>query len=175
MIFMDRINLLLRSSLYRDYSGMVEEKEKDRVFCKHGFSHSLEVARLCWIFLLENGLAYVRDVVYAAALLHDLGRCQEDNNATAATAAIAAATACHAVRSARLAEPLLADAGYSLPERKLITDAIADHRKGEDEVFTSPLSHFLSKADKYSRLCGDCPAAACYKRDEMPQRNRLLY
>ncbi|HAP32150.1 MAG TPA: phosphohydrolase [Firmicutes bacterium] len=168
MIFMERINLLLRSSLYRDYLGKVEEKEKDRVFCKHGFNHSMEVARLCWIFLLENGLTYARDVVYAAALLHDLGRCEEDNATVAA--------ACHALRSARLAEPLLAEAGYSLPERKLITDAIAEHRKGEDEVFTSHLSYFLRRADKYSRLCGDCPAAAaCYKKDEMPQRSRLLY
>ena len=164
---MERINLLLTSSLYRDYVGMVEEKEKDRVFCKHGFSHSLDVARLCWIFLLENGHAYARDVVYAAALLHDLGRCQEDNTAV---------TACHAVRGARLAGPLLAAAGYSLPERGLVTDAIAEHRNKEDEAFSSPLGQFLSRADKYSRLCGDCPAAAaCYKKDEMPQRIRLSY
>lgn len=186
MIVVERINLLLSSSLYRDYLAKVEEKEKDRVFCKHGFSHSLEVARLCWIFILENGLNYARDVVYAAALLHDLGRFLEDNAqaapaapaapATPAAAANATSTACHADHSARLAGPILAEAGYSPHERKLITDAIAGHRKKEDEVFASELSRFLSKADKYSRLCGECPAAAaCYKIGEMPQRNRLLY
>jgi uncharacterized protein len=180
MIVMERINLLLSSSLYRDYLAKVEEKEKDRVFCKHGFSHSLDVARLCWIFILENGLDYARDIVYAAALLHDLGRFLEDNaqaaQAAPAAAANATSTACHAVHSARLAGPILAEAGYSPHERKLITDAIAGHRKKEDEVFVSELSRLLSKADKYSRLCGECPAAAaCYKIGEMPQRNRLLY
>lgn len=168
MIMMERINLLLTSSLYRDYLGMVEEKEKDRIFCRHGFSHSLDVARLCWIFLLEIGQPYERDVVYAAALLHDLGRCQEDS--------AAADTACHAVRSAQLAGPILAAAGYSLPEQKLITGAIAEHRNNEGAVFASSLSYCLSRADKYSRLCSGCPAAAaCYKKEEMPQRSGLLY
>lgn len=162
---MERINLLLASPAYRQYLEMIKEKEKGRVFCQHGFGHGLEVARLCRIFLLENGLDYSRDVVYAAALLHDLGRCLEDN-----------AKGCHAVRSARLADPLLVQAGYSLEERKLITNAIAEHRKKEHDVFASPLSYFLSKADKYSRLCHACPAsAACYKKDEMPQHSRLLY
>lgn len=159
---------MLSSSLYQEYLGKLNEDEKDRFFCRHGFMHCLEVARLCWIFILENGLDYARDVVYAAALLHDLGRCE--------TESVEAGKACHAAHSARLAGPILAEAGYSPHERKLITDAIAGHRKKEDEVFASELSRFLSKADKYSRLCGECPAAAaCYKIGEMPQRNRLLY
>lgn len=165
MIFMERVNRLMVSPAYREHLETIEKKEADRVFCKHDFAHCLEVARLCWIFLLENGIDYSRDVVYSAALLHDIGRWMEYDGG-----------GCHAGLGARLADPLLVHAGYSWEERKLITDAIAEHRKKKHEVFTSSLSYYLRKADKYSRLCYDCPAGeACYKKDDMPQGRLLLY
>ena len=162
---MERVHCLIASPVYRDYLKLIGEKEAARIFCKHDFAHSLDVARLCWIFLLENGAGYTRDLVYGAALLHDIGRWMEYNG-----------EGCHASRGAQLAEPLLVRAGYDLAERKLITDAIAEHRKKEHEVFASSLSYYLRKADKNSRLCYDCSARGdCYKQDEMPQSRQLLY
>ena len=48
--------------------------EKDRKFCKHGWEHLMDVARIAYILNLERGYGLNRDQVYAAALLHDCGR-----------------------------------------------------------------------------------------------------
>ncbi|MDO4436819.1 MAG: HD domain-containing protein [Coriobacteriaceae bacterium] len=52
----------------------IERAERDRVYCRHGFGHLLDVARIAWILNLERGCAFERELVYAAALLHDIGR-----------------------------------------------------------------------------------------------------
>ena len=162
---MDRVNRLLASPAYREYLQRIEEKEVGRPFCPHHFHHCLDVARLCWIFFLEEGIDGAKDVVYGAALLHDIGRWLEYEGG-----------GCHAARGAELADPLLAQAGYDEGERRLIINAIAAHRGKVADAPSSPLSVFLQKADKYSRLCFQCTAwDDCYKRDEMPQGRQLLY
>ncbi len=162
---MERVNRLLASPAYREYLQRIEDKEAGRPFCPHHFHHCLDVARLCWIFLLEEGIQCARDVVYGAALLHDIGRWLEYQGG-----------GCHAARGAELADPLLVQAGYNEEERRLIRDAIAAHRGKAVGASSSPLSDFLRKADKYSRLCFQCNAwEDCYKRDVMPQGRELLY
>ena len=54
----------------------IREDEKDRKFCRHGMEHLLDVARLMYIEALEAGEDAPRDLIYAAALLHDIGRSQ---------------------------------------------------------------------------------------------------
>jgi len=166
---MERVNRLLAAPAFGEHLARIEKMEAQRHFCRHHLAHSLDVARLCWIFLLEAGVeageAVPRDVVYGAALLHDLGRGLEDD-----------ATGCHAARSAELAEPLLEAAGYTREERRLMADAIREHRRGEGEEFSSSLGYYLRRADKHSRLCFQCRARqACYKLEEMPQGRELLY
>ncbi len=166
MIEMERLHRIWVSPLYRDYLSKIEEREKDRLFCKHDFAHGLEVARLSWIFSLEEGVVYAKDLVYAAAFLHDIGRWMEYDDHTR----------CHAHASAELAESLLTEAGYSAYEKKLIKDAVREHRQGEEKLYSSPLSVFLRKADKYSRLCFQCSFCnLCYKSEKMPHSQRLIY
>ncbi len=161
---MDRANRLLASPAFWEHLQRIEEKEAGRPFCPHHFAHCLDVARLCWIFFLEEGIDCPKDVVYGAALLHDIGRWLEYEVGE-----------CHAIRGAELADPLLVQAGYDEAERRLMIDAIAAHRKKDTDGFSS-LSYFLQKADKYSRLCFQCTAwEDCYKKDEMPQGRQLLY
>jgi uncharacterized protein len=162
---MEKIRLILDSPVYRDCLRKIEEREQSRPFCKHGFSHFTDVARLAWIFVLEEKEGYSRSLVYAAALLHDLARWQEYDG-----------EGCHALLSAQLAEPLLLGAGYLLWERELIINAIKEHRRGEDDVYSSPLSRLISKADKYSRLCFQCHSRNdCYKCSKMPHDRQLFY
>ena len=162
---MERVNRLVAFPEYRDYLSKIEEKEAERPYCPHHFAHCLDVARLCWIFLLEEGIDYSREVVYGAALLHDIGRWQEYDGHE-----------CHARRGAELAGPLLVQAGYNPEERRLVLDAVAEHRRKAGQEFSSSLSYFLRKADKYSRLCFRCTAwNDCHKKDEMPQGRQLLY
>ncbi len=165
MAVMKRANLLLQAPAYRDYMEKISRAELERAFCRHDLHHCLEVARLCWLFLLEAGADYPREVVYGAALLHDIGRWMEYRG-----------QGCHAGLGAKLAEPLLTGAGYTEPERELITAAISEHRREEDAVFSSSLSYYLRQADKYSRPCFTCAVGEdCYKKDQMPQCRELFY
>jgi uncharacterized protein len=160
----ERIKLILESPAYHKYLLKIKEKEIERPFCRHNFQHFLDVARLAWIFVLEEE-NYSRDLVYAAALLHDIARWQEYEG-----------KGCHALLSAKLAEPLLLEAGYLPWERKLILDAIKEHRREEDDAYSSTLSRLVSKADKYSRLCFQCRAKnECYKSSKMPHDQQLFY
>ncbi len=164
---MERVNRLLSSPGYRAHLEALQKYEEDRLFCRHHLDHFLDVARLCWIYLLEErgAQAYSRDLVYAAALLHDIGRWMEYEG-----------LGCHARGSAELAGPLLTEAGYSPEESRLITAAVLEHRQKEGAEFSSPLGYFLRKADKHSRLCFHCSArSSCYKAEEMPQGRQLLY
>ncbi len=43
-------------------------------YCRHGLEHLLDVARISYIQVLEDGLDYDENVLYAAALLHDIGK-----------------------------------------------------------------------------------------------------
>ena len=71
---MERIAAIAESELFTRCLAGIEAAEVDRVFCRHGLPHLLDVARIAWILNLERGCGLRRDVVYAAALLHDIGK-----------------------------------------------------------------------------------------------------
>ena len=69
---------LLQDQGYLALVKKLEEKEKQRLFCKHGLSHFLDVARIAWILTLEQTLqegmnvehlAQQKDKIYLTALL----------------------------------------------------------------------------------------------------------
>lgn len=164
---MDKLDRILNNRSFLEYLGKNEAFEKERIFCDHNFDHLLSVARLTYIFLLEEGVSFIsREMVYAAALLHDIGRWQEYCSGID-----------HSEASAVLAEPILAAAGFDRAETQLITKAIHQHRLGETAaVHRSPLSWALKKADRHSRLCFNCKARdQCYKVEVQPHRNSLIY
>ena len=74
---MRRVHAIEESFAFRGHMRRIEDAEQTREFCKHGMTHLLDVARIAWIFNLERGLGFDREVVYAAALLHDLGRSEQ--------------------------------------------------------------------------------------------------
>ena len=51
--------------------------ESERIFCRHTPEHFLDVARLMYIYALEEHLELPKELIYAAALLHDIGRAQQ--------------------------------------------------------------------------------------------------
>jgi HD superfamily phosphodiesterase len=171
-----RVEALLAHPDFQAYVARNEEKETTRRFCRHGFQHLVDVARIAYILMLENGniekLAVifdlnrrtVKELIYAAAFLHDIGRWQEYETGQD-----------HAVMSAELAVDILAETGFSQIESGLITAAIIEHRRWTENM--SMLGQHLFKADKFSRLCGRCDASAeCYKFEEMATaRKGLIY
>ncbi len=164
---MERVGLIITHHSYLEYLYQNEAAEKERIFCGHNFDHLLTVARLTCLLLLEEGNSLIsREMAYAAALLHDIGRWQEYSSCVD-----------HAESSAVLAGPILADAGFSIEEAALIVKAIRQHRLDENaDIHRSPLSRALNKADRYARLCFRCDACdRCNKREKMPHKHDLKY
>ena len=80
-ITMQRIDAILQNEQFQYGLKRINLLEQDRIFCCHGLNHLLDVARIAWIMVLERNLPVQKDIVYGAALLHDLGRYRqyEDN------------------------------------------------------------------------------------------------
>ncbi|MBC5716791.1 HD domain-containing protein [Flintibacter faecis] len=143
---MERVNAICRHQLWRDSVREIARLERDRQFCRHDLVHFLDVARLAYIENLERGLGIDKELIYAAALLHDIGRhLQYTQNIP------------HDRASAQLAEVILADCGFSQAERAAVEDAILQHRGRQDRQ-REGLAGLLYEADKASRACLFCPA-----------------
>ena len=141
---MDRVNEILGHPVFSAHLAKLETLEQARIFCRHGLPHLLDVARMMWIAALERQLPLSREVVYATALLHDLGRVEQIEAGTP-----------HHQASAQLAARILPDAGLGEVEIAQIQAAIASHRSDGGE---HNLGQLLYWADKKSRTCWMCPA-----------------
>ncbi len=156
---MNRVNQILSHPRYRQALDKTEVLEKDREFCGHDMAHFLDVARIAYIHCLEQGMDVKKDVVYAAALLHDIGRYQQYEDGIP-----------HETASAGLAEEILPQCSYSQEERRQIREAILGHRRKDKEPQGSPgLGSLLYQADKQSRNCFACHArkACSWPEDKM--------
>ena len=71
---MDRVNKILKNHRYQACLQQTYELEAKRVFCGHDMAHFLDVARLAYIFTMEEGLKIQKERIYVTALLHDIGR-----------------------------------------------------------------------------------------------------
>lgn len=152
---MIRCNKIYNHPVYAERTRLIAEKEKNRKFCLHNLEHSLDVARIGYILILERGLNIDKELFYAAALLHDAGR----------YSGIA-----HNESGAALARRIMPDCGFSSEETELVANAIANHRiNGGADIF----SEVLYEADKKTRLCFTCSAQAeCYWENE--KRNHSI-
>ena len=147
---MKRIDQILSHSVFREQFALLQEAEKDRIFCRHTMEHFLDVARLMYIYTLEDQAGFSKEMLYAAGLLHDIGRYEQMEQGTP-----------HHLAGARLAEIILTDCGFSPEEQEPILAAIRSHRV-KDTAETPLFSRYLYRADKQSRNCFSCPArAAC--------------
>ena len=137
----DRIEKILTHSLYRECLKKLTQAEESRLYCKHDLTHFLDTARIAYIDCLENNLPLNREIIYAAALLHDIGRAYDN--------------ARHEAVSVELAAQILPECGFEPEDISLITRAIAAHR---DKNTSSALGKILYTADKKSRSCFACTA-----------------
>lgn len=173
---MRRVEAIRTAPLFCACVERIEAAEADREFCRHGMPHLLDVARISWIGSLERGLGFDREVVYAAALLHDIGRAEQ--YATGED---------HDVAGVRIAEEILdalpEELRFDACERAMIVDAVAGHRGASgsadqiagasagggacDGEIDGSLSTLIKDADGRSRACYACSArGACYWADE---------
>ena len=145
---MDRVNCILMHSVYRECLEKNKQTEEERVFCGHDLQHFLDVARLAYIFALERGYDLSKELIYAAALLHDIGKWKQYTQKIP-----------HEQASAGIAEKILPDTGFDEKEKNEILTAILSHRENtRGNAKGSELSEVLYDADKISRNCYSCAA-----------------
>lgn len=145
----DQIMFLVESirlhPLYEQWSKRLMAAERSRRFCLHQISHQLDVARIAYIRTLERKMSFRKEVIYAAAMLHDIGKAAQYEGIEP-----------HEIAGARIATDILNDIpGFSALEKTAIVAAIAQHRHYSDDA--SPLGKLLFEADKASRPCFACP------------------
>ncbi len=152
---MQRVDNILNNKMFRDKVAKIEELEKDRIFCRHDMDHFLDVARIAALIASDEGFTEDREMIYAAALLHDIGRDEQYVNGTP-----------HEKASAGLAPEILRDCAFDEEEIKVIVKAIADH--GDESVREQKdLSGLIYRADKMSRKCYMCTVVdRCHKSPE---------
>lgn len=152
---MERVNRILQHHTYKACLRQIYELEAGRDFCGHDMAHLLDVARLAYIFNLEENLQIEKERIYAAALLHDIGRHIQYLEGTP-----------HQESGVPIAEQILKDCGFSKEEREEILEAISRHR--DISVKKEPtLAGILYRGDKASRGCFGCRAEkACRWSDE---------
>ena len=146
---MDQIEAIRRHPVFQREYQRLWEAEQDRIFCRHDMEHLLSVARLMYLYSLEEQTNLSRELLYAAALLHDIGRYEELHRGTP-----------HEIAGARLAGEILDDCCFPAREIQRIQAAILSHRQAG---VRDPLALYLYRGDKRSRLCFACPAAAACK------------
>lgn len=153
MVSIPRVNRIIEHPLFKEYSLRNAQAEEKRAFCCHGFDHGLAVARIAYISLLEKeNISLSKEVIYAAAVLHDLGRWREYETGEN-----------HALVGAKLVEPILKESGFSPEEVGVIIQGIREHRL-DPENEMSLLGRALASADDWARDCRSCSSQeGCYK------------
>ena len=146
---MKRVNAILAHPLYRECYARLEELEKDRIFCRHQMTHLLDVARIAYISNMEQGLGIEKEVIYAAALLHDIGKYVQYEDGTP-----------HEQSGEKIASEILGSLSekdaFSDEENRMILTAIRGHRRLREDA--DVLEKLLYTSDKASRMCFACPA-----------------
>lgn len=157
---MDRIDKIINHPIFREHLRKNQEAEKDRHFCHHDITHLLDVARIGLVINLEEGLNIERELIYGAALLHDIGRHVQYAQGTP-----------HEQASAEIAPVILKDCGFNNGETDVIITAILHHRNGA-VAQESSLRGVLYRADKASRPCYICSAEReCDWKDGKKNKN----
>lgn len=144
---MERIHKIQTHPVFMEQYRLLCAAEKDRVFCRHTMEHFLDVARLMYIYNLEAGARLSRELIYAAALLHDIGRYEQLVLGTP-----------HDIASAAIAETILKDCGFGDVEIAAVKKAILGHRNPASREHPDLLTAYLYRADKLSRNCFACPS-----------------
>jgi uncharacterized protein len=159
---MEQVNRILNNSLYLSCIKKIEELEQDRIYCKHNMEHFMDVARIAYIINLENNLLIDKKLIYATALLHDVGRHEQYLYQTP-----------HEEAGSRISKKILEQCDFLEEEIEIIADAILSHRDRKVTEYMN-LNGIIYKADKLSRPCFTCKANETCNW-EITKKNMQIY
>lgn len=171
---MERVDKIMKHPLFQQCREVIDQAEVNRIYCKHNLEHSLDVARIAYILNLEEKESLEKELIYAMALVHDLGRSEEYINGTN-----------HHVAGAEIAKQLLEECGFSAKEIHMVCQAVAAHKSWSDAGHDTNAEEqqrtveyckkLLYRADKLSRNCYDCSASKTCYWDENIRNHQVLY
>ena len=159
-----RYEKILTNPVFVSTIRKIEEMEKDRFYCRHGMEHLISVARISYIISLEEQAGLSKDIIYAAALLHDIGRATEYETGSP-----------HNSSGAETAKDIMYECGYSEEEITVVTDSIRSHGHKCSNTEGSALETILCRADKLSRTCFNCKAYESCNWTPGRKNNTLVY
>jgi len=169
---MKRVNEILQHPLYREYYGKLKTCEQERSFCRHQMEHLLDVARIAYIQNLEQGLGLDKELIYAAAILHDIGKYEQYEHQIPHEIA-GKEIASQILRDLNIQHEGMPDLQFSEDEIEMILSAVEKHRRESDTE--TPLDRLLYVSDKLSRNCFACPARGeCNWSEEKKNRGVVL-
>ena len=162
MNILDKINKILNNHYFNECLNKNIESESNRKFCKHDLQHFLDVARIAYIMVLEKNLNISKEIIYACALLHDIGKWKQYSEEVP-----------HEMVSAQIANQILKECDYSEQNIKLVVSSILNHRvhENEDIIFNS----ILYKSDKISRNCFCCNAEKLCNWSQEKKNHSIIY
>ena len=158
---MNRLDEILKNEKFRAYLDKTADYEKDRIYCLHDIAHAFDTARLAYIKSLEENAGIDKELIYAAALIHDIGRCKQYEDGTP-----------HDKASVILGREILEECGFNETEISLISTAVSEHRADSER---SPLGKLLFEADNKSRMCMLCSARATCKWKQEDMNMEVVY
>ena len=141
-----RIDKILNHNLFICNLNKNNAAEAGRCFCRHDMTHFLDVARIGMILNLEERQNIDKELIYAAGLLHDLGKHRQYDEGIP-----------HEKAGAEIAPIILRECGFNEKETGVIIQAILAHRDSASAE-AGGLTGILYRADKASRACFCCKA-----------------
>jgi len=139
---------------------MQKNEESDDIYCKHDLMHSMDVARVAYIINIEEKLNFSKELIYAAALLHDIGKWKQRLTGKS-----------HSEEAIEPATEVLQGCGFLDDEILVICNAILHHRKGPKDG--NAFARLIFRADKMSRACYSCESESTCDWDK-DKKNKAL-
>jgi len=161
---MKYVEALLQNEQYLKLQQQIHELEEKRIFCKHDFSHLLDVCRIAYIMNLENHLGMDKEMVYLCGLLHDIGRGQEYLTGVS-----------HEKAGVEVASVILEDIHCPLELKQRILKEIGSHRNKPEDMTKVTKDNLFYLADKKARNCFFCPANKECNWSEDKKTKTILY
>lgn len=158
MKYTDRV---LKHPIFEKFVKEIRQIENGRIYCHHELEHAVDVARLAWIYYLEDTLTndiQQKDLIYTCALLHDIGRVAQYETGVH-----------HSISGVAPAMQILQDIEAPESWMKEILDVVSEHSHGAVSDNKKNLEYYITKADHDCRLCFSCEAKDSCKwtMDEM--------
>ncbi len=160
---------VLDHPIYKKFIREIRQLEADRIYCRHELEHGVDVARLAWIYYLEDSCGEwmdkkkeIKDLIYTCGLLHDIGRVEQYKTGIH-----------HSIAGIDPAMQILQD--IQVPESwiKEIMNVVSEHSHGSVLDDKKNLEYYITKADHDCRLCFACEASDSCKWTE-EERNHTL-